>query len=188
MSDRMKKSKKNKQIDRTDELTQGIPSSQLSDLTIQTQSKHLEETVSVKHETANKLSISLDNSNSQCALKADNRLSTQPEMNSVCVARRPMVAALFRAVIACRPSKVRFLLTRGLDPQIENDLGQNLLVATLYISHSVLRKKMFKYLLRQWNVRSLGAVDKKTGRDVIHWAAYLGRDEQVTSTDRIILG
>lgn len=86
--------------------------------------------------------------------------------------------ALFKAVMECRISKVRFLLKNGhVSKHVRNDNGHNLLMAALFIDNEDRRKRMFQYLL------DIG-VDfcyrhPKTRQDVLGLACMMGRAEEV---------
>ena len=92
------------------------------------------------------------------------------------VERRNLADALFKSIVRCRYQRVYFLLSNGVLPTVVNDAGQNVLIASLYIQDEAKRDTMFQFLARR------GAdccfVDKKTGRDVLSWAAYMGRRQQ----------
>lgn len=98
---------------------------------------------------------------------------------------RNMTSSLFRAVVSGRMSRVRFLIgTAGVRSDVRNDLGQNLLVASLFASDNGQRRSMFNFLLKRCAV-DCEKSDTTTGRDVITWAAILNRPEQVRRVNSV---
>ena len=93
------------------------------------------------------------------------------------VSRRSLADSLFKAVVHCNFHRTSLLLRSGVSPRVRNDDGQNLLMAALYINNSPKRAKMFEYLTKKG--ARLCHADPTSGRDVLAWAAYLGRAEQV---------
>ena len=93
------------------------------------------------------------------------------------VERRNLADALFKAVVRCVFHRVRFMLHNGVSATVINDAGQNLLIAALYIHDDVKRARMFQLLVDSG--ADVCHVDRGTGRDVLAWAACLGRADQV---------
>ena len=93
------------------------------------------------------------------------------------VSRRSLADSLFKAVVHCNFHRTSLLLRSGVSPRVRNDDDQNLLMASLYINNDAKRAKMFEFIAKKG--ASLCHVDAATGRDVLAWAAYLGRADQV---------
>jgi hypothetical protein len=89
------------------------------------------------------------------------------------VQRRNLADALFKATTKCMFHRVKFLLDNGVSALVTNDDGLNLLMAALYIADDKKRDAMFHYLLK----RGADAcyVERRTGRDVVTWASFLGK-------------
>ena len=60
------------------------------------------------------------------------------------VQKHNLANLLFKAVAACRFSRVRFLLNNGVSANVINDIGHNLLITALYTEEEEKRDKMFK--------------------------------------------
>ena len=88
-----------------------------------------------------------------------------------------MVGTVFQGVSTGHIRQLRLLLRSGLNVNIKNEKGQNLLMAALEAEDPDKRHRMFKMLLRKG--ANVFGVDPTTGRDVLLWACVLNRPEEV---------
>lgn len=95
------------------------------------------------------------------------------------VHKRHLSTQLFRAAFKGNLSQVVAILRLGVNANTTNDRGQNLLMAAIFIPDDAKRRRIVDYLIHEANV-DCKTVDKTTGRDVLGWAAYLGRHEEVS--------
>ncbi len=87
-------------------------------------------------------------------------------------------SGLHQAITDCRFHHVRMLVDFGLGIRKKTQGGQSVLVTALHIGQDCKRHKMFKLLLRHG--AQCDVIDPGTGRDILSWACYLGRKEQVS--------
>ena len=85
--------------------------------------------------------------------------------------------SLFHAVYKCRYQKTKFLLERGFVANSKNDYGYNVLFAALQIESGPGRRRMFRLLL-DYDVDPF-ELDHKYKRNTLHWAAKLGRKDEI---------
>lgn len=88
-----------------------------------------------------------------------------------------MTGLAFHTVSIGLTRQVKLLLRSGLNVNIKNDKGQNLLVAALKIENPEKRYRMFRMLLTKGV--NMFSVDPSTGRDVLIWACALNRHREM---------
>ncbi len=90
-----------------------------------------------------------------------------------------MAKSLLQAVSECRIQHVKTLLGFGMNltQVMNNTSGEGVLVTALKIEDCRKRGKMFNFLLK--NGANHNEVDRHTKRDVITWACYLGRENEI---------
>jgi hypothetical protein len=88
-----------------------------------------------------------------------------------------MAVALLQAVEDCRYTQARLLIEQGVNINSRNSAGCTPLIMALTIPDDNKRYKMFRWLLRMG--ADSGYVDITHGRDLLTWAAFYDRTEQV---------
>ncbi|XP_063445616.1 uncharacterized protein LOC134725600 [Mytilus trossulus] len=100
--------------------------------------------------------------------------------------KRCMGNNLFNSVYKCRFRKVKLMLDKGLNVNILNDYGYNVLIAALHIQDQENRGKMFRFLI---NRKANPAFrDERHSRSVLAWACILGRSAELQLLLDIFLG
>ena len=89
-----------------------------------------------------------------------------------------MAVALLQAVEDCRYIQAKLLIEQGVNVNAKNTKGCTPLIMSLTIPDQQKRFKMFKWLLRQG--ADSGYIDVNCGRDLLSWAAYYNRTDQVS--------
>jgi len=72
------------------------------------------------------------------------RLTARRIAQELDIQKHNLANILFKGVLTCRFSQVRFLLNNGLSANVTNELGHNLLITSLFIEDEEKRDKMFK--------------------------------------------
>ena len=91
--------------------------------------------------------------------------------------RSCLANSLFHSVYKCRYQKTKFLLEKGYVVNSKNDYGYNALFAALQIENGPSRRKMLRLLL-EYDVDPFEC-DGKHKRNTLHWAAHMGRSEEI---------
>ena len=101
----------------------------------------------------------------------------KPDLPKKRQTRSCLANSLFHSVYKCRYQKTKFLLEKGFIVNSNNDYGYNCLFAALQIENGASRRKMFRLLL-DYDVDPFEC-DQKYKRNTLHWAANMGRKEEI---------